>query len=114
MKSKWEANDVFKADTNENLQRCNEWMSVWEEQLVALSELCEKSNGLSMPLIIKGTPEEIEAGIKSDLQEFRNRLEKIKVIKMVFSSVFVFTIWKPIHKIVPCSCCCNGNWISNV
>ncbi|OQV20869.1 Dynein beta chain, ciliary [Hypsibius exemplaris] len=78
VKAKFDVNDVFKADTSENLVRVNEWISVWEEQLSCLTALCEKNDGLSMTLINKSNVLDVAAGKLCDLEEFQKRLGKIK------------------------------------
>ena len=80
MKAKFDANDVFKADTSENLQRVNEWISVWDEQLDCLEELCDKYDGLSVTLITRGNAVDgLPGGPTAELSEFYLRLQKIRV-----------------------------------
>ncbi|XP_055341295.1 LOW QUALITY PROTEIN: dynein beta chain, ciliary-like [Paramacrobiotus metropolitanus] len=78
IKNKFEAADVFKADTAENLQRTNEWLAIWDEQVRSLVAICQANEAIDMKL----TPSEGEKDSKrhNDISEFSGRLAKIKHI----------------------------------
>lgn len=83
MKGKFDASDVFKTDTAENLARINELVIIWEEQVRCMSEICDANEDISLNLApADGSGIVSKTNRGGDLSEFYGRLDRIKVSRV--------------------------------